>query len=225
VGAHRLGIPFTAEKKSTVLKAHRFLIAMCATGVVALCACSSPVEQVQQKSEKPYVVNNSSLGFDIQPIPSEGSKKVWLATYTAWGTTAKFRMEFDSAKPIDDKDARKFDIQSGEGRFIAEAGSDARIMLADLQRVLGAKVFPRKSSKVKSLPFTFVSFGSNESRSPDGGFSYEPAGGWTPMKIFIGENDEGQVFLNINPDLGKGEFSIKDSDYGNFVLAQLARVL
>ncbi len=45
------------------------------------------------------------------------------------------------------------------------------------------------------------------------------------MKIFIGENDEGQVFLNINPDLRKGEFSIKDSEYGNFVLAQLARVL
>jgi hypothetical protein len=138
---------------------------------------------------------------------------------------AKFRMEFDSAKPIDDKDSREFDIRSGEGRFIAEAGSDPRIMLAELQRVLEAKVFPRKIPRVKSLPFTFVSFAPNESRSPDGGFSVKTAGGWTPMKIFIGKEDEGEVYLNINPVLRKGEFSIKDSDYGNFVLAQLARVL
>lgn len=46
------------------------------------------------------------------------------------------------------------------------------------------------------------------------------------MKIFIGEGKhEGDVFLNLNPVIKKGQFSIKDSDYGDIVLAQLAQVL
>jgi len=46
------------------------------------------------------------------------------------------------------------------------------------------------------------------------------------MKIFIGEGDQkGEVFLNLNPVLGKGQFSIKDPDYGDTVLGQLASVL
>jgi hypothetical protein len=46
------------------------------------------------------------------------------------------------------------------------------------------------------------------------------------MKIFIGEGEqEGEVFLNLNPVLKKGQFSIKDPDYGGIVLARLAEVL
>jgi len=46
------------------------------------------------------------------------------------------------------------------------------------------------------------------------------------MKIFIGEgDDEGQVFVNTNPVMRKGQFSIKDEEYGDIVLARLATVL
>ena len=46
------------------------------------------------------------------------------------------------------------------------------------------------------------------------------------MKIFIGEGEEeGEVFLNLNPVIKKGQFSIKDAEYGDIVLRQLARVL
>jgi hypothetical protein len=46
------------------------------------------------------------------------------------------------------------------------------------------------------------------------------------MKIFIGNGDqEGQLFLNLNPVLSKGQFSIKDPDFGDIVLGQLASVL
>ena len=44
------------------------------------------------------------------------------------------------------------------------------------------------------------------------------------MKIFFGD-DEAEVFLNANPVSGKAEFSIKDPDYGDQVLAELAKVL
>ena len=33
------------------------------------------------------------------------------------------------------------------------------------------------------------------------------------------------MFLTVNPVIGKGQFSIKDSDYGDQVLMQLATVL
>ena len=46
------------------------------------------------------------------------------------------------------------------------------------------------------------------------------------MKIFIGEGEqESEVFVNLNPAIGKGQFSIKDADYGDKVLKQLATVL
>jgi hypothetical protein len=79
---------------------------------------------------------------------------------------------------------------------------------------------------VTTLLFKYVSFGENQSRSLDGGFFTKPPGNWRPGKIFIGHGEqEGEVFLNINPVLKMGEFSIKDPDYGDVVLAQLASVL
>ena len=46
------------------------------------------------------------------------------------------------------------------------------------------------------------------------------------MKIFIGNGeDEGEVFLNFNPVSRKAQFSEKDIDYGDVVVAKLATVL
>jgi hypothetical protein len=79
---------------------------------------------------------------------------------------------------------------------------------------------------VSTLPFTFVRIGKNQSQGSDGGFSPTPPGNWMPMKIFLGEGEqEGDVFLNMNPVTRKGQFSIKDPDYGDLVLTQLAKVL
>jgi hypothetical protein len=44
------------------------------------------------------------------------------------------------------------------------------------------------------------------------------------MKLFFGD-DQGEVYLNFSPMLNKAEFSIKDPDYGDFVIAELAKVL
>jgi hypothetical protein len=75
-------------------------------------------------------------------------------------------------------------------------------------------------------PTTFVNIGENLSQGVNGGFNVAPPGNWTAIKIFIGEGEqESEVFLNINPVIKKGQFSIKDADYGDLVLAQLAKVL
>ena len=137
---------------------------------------------------------------------------------------AKFAIEFGATRTVES--IKDFPMAKGEGRFVAEAGSDATILLADLRKALEAKGIPPKVQRVQALPFTFVTFGEKLSQAPGGGFNADPPGGWTAIKIFIGEGEqEGEVFLNFNPAIRKGQFSIKDADYGDILLKQLATVL
>jgi hypothetical protein len=124
-------------------------------------------------------------------------------------------------------DSKDFPVKTGEGRLVAEPGSDASVLLSDHKRALEAKASPVTVQRARTLPFTFVNLGENPSQAPSGGgFNQDPPGDWTAIKIFIGEGDqEGEVFLNFNQTIGKGQFSIKDPDYGDLVLKQLATVL
>lgn len=46
------------------------------------------------------------------------------------------------------------------------------------------------------------------------------------MKLFMGQGQhECNVFLNLNLVIKKGQFSIKDADYGDACIQQLAKVL
>jgi hypothetical protein len=188
-------------------------------------ADTQPVQPITN-AEKPYVPNSGSAGFDIMPVPGTQSASEWIATYQSQGKTAKFRIVFETGKSANDPDAQGLDIKFGPGWLAAERGSDAGVLLVDLKKALEAKVMPNRVKRVSSLPFTFASLGSRQSRFDDGGFGSKPPGNWTPTKVFLGEGaQECEVFLNLNPVLKKGEFSIKDADYGDAVLAELAKVL
>lgn len=85
---------------------------------------------------------------------------------------------------------------------------------------------PTGVARTLDLSFNLVVLGENLSRDAGGGLSDKPPGDWISTKIFLPKDgDDGEVFLHLNPILGKGEFSIKDSDYGDFVLQELAKVL
>ena len=147
-------------------------------------------------------------------------------TYESLGKLAKFSIEFGPAHNIESKDAKDFPMGTGQGRFLAEPGSDAVALLADLKKVLEAKAVPANIRRVKELPFTYVNLGDNLSQAPGGGFNVSPSGDCTAIKVFIGEGEqEGEVFVNFNTTIGKGQFSIKDPDYGDLVVKQLATVL
>jgi phosphate starvation-inducible protein PhoH and related proteins len=80
--------------------------------------------------------------------------------------------------------------------------------------------------RVTRLDFTCVIIGENQSLSSGGGFADNPSGDWTAMKIFLPTGDDNaEVFLNFNAKTGKAQFSQKDPDYGDPVLAKLATVL
>ena len=117
-------------------------------------------------------------------------------------------------------------MSSGSGAILAVAGSDASTMLVALAKALEAKHAPAHVQRAPRLPFTYVILGENNSQAGGGGFSAKPPGNWIAMKIFIGDGDnESEVFLNFNPVSRKAQFSEKDIDYGDTVVAKLATVL
>jgi hypothetical protein len=162
--------------------------------------------------------------FDMKPSnapPGSVNSQLYDCTYQAGGTTARFRVRF-----AQDAMSGEIPMASAEGKFMAVAGSDDAVLLEDLKRTLEAKQAVKNSTKIPELAFDAVVLGQSQSRDPSGGFSSNPPGDWILIKIFLPKGgDEGEVFFNFNPVLRKAEFSIKDSDYGDYVLKELAKVL
>lgn len=166
----------------------------------------------------------SPLTFDVKATSSSTDSPgphLYDCSYQSHGKTAKFRIEL-SIGPMADNPA----VASGEGKFIAVRGSDNSGLLLDLKVKLDATSVPDTSERVDELPFDANVLGTKDSRSSDDSFSPNPPGDWITTKIFLPKGgDEGEAFLNLNPVLGKGEFSMKDSDYGNYILQEFAKVL
>lgn len=184
-----------------------------------------PATQPRAGDVEPGGSELNSIGFDLEPAkPGNGSSQ-WLATYASQGKTARFRIELGPAQGSE-KPASITNIKSGKGRFVAVPGSDASVLLADLKKALEAKAVPTRVQRSSTLPFTYAILGENQSQASGGGFNENPPGNWTAMKIFLGDGDEeAEVFLNLNPTIKKGQFSIKDPDYGDSLLKYLAKVL
>jgi hypothetical protein len=131
----------------------------------------------------------------------------------------------------------RFEIVIGESRsgsgplplafakaeLIRKAGSDCTQFLRALGPALGAKGVPA-ASPLPRIDASVAILGTNQSRGPDGGFFSSPPGPWTATKLFLADG-EAEVFLNLDPVDGMGEFSQKDEDYAETVMAELAKVL
>lgn len=206
------------------------LIAICSV-LIAASGCKEPAAVT--KNEKPGNVQVEpriqgdgppTVLFDMHPstdIATAGTQ-FYDCNYQAGGKTAKFKLEFKQTRRV----AGEMPLTWGEGKFLAVTGSDNTILLQDLKKALDAKHVPQKSRRVAELAFDAVILGEKQSRDSSGGYSSNPAGDWITIKLFFPKGgDEAEVFLNLNPVLGKGEFSIKDSDYGDYLLREFAKVL
>lgn len=183
--------------------------------LVILAGCNRSVQLIQKSPEpEAYVSDQGSLGFDLNQVLPD---REFIANYTAREKTARFRIQLDSPDPT----AKNFAV--GKGRFLPEPGSDSAAILTDLAKVLEAKKVPKKVTRAPSVPFEYVILGENMSKGKNG-FGVSPEGNWLVLKLFF-DNDDAELFLNLNPAINKGEFSIKDPDYGNYLIAQLAKVL
>jgi hypothetical protein len=201
------------------MRTHLLLLVV---SLLVLCGGCQHVLQLAESTE-PLVpdVGDGWLSFDLQPEQASGYTTRFHATYRAEGKIARFDIEL-----IETAESGDPPVAFTSGKLLAVPGSDASVLLRNLQKTLEAKSLPSKSQRVSELPFTAAILGTHQSHSEDGGFFTKPPGNWTAMKIFIGNKDDpGEVFLNFNTVLRKGEFSIKDSDYGDQVLRELAKVL
>jgi len=191
-----------------------------------LTACRPRAAQNDRSVSEPYLSDPNSVGFDISPLPNVGGSRRWLATYVDQGKIARFTIEIDPPKAMEGEKGVNLEMSSGTGALISDPGSDASSMLAALQKALEAKHLPRKVKRVQRLPFEFAILGERNSQAEGGGFSPNPPGNWTAMKIFMGKgDDESEVFLNFNPVSRKAQFSEKDVEYGDPVVAKLASVI
>jgi hypothetical protein len=191
-------------------------------------ACRKETSPPQPATSEPGIKDDASANFEIASLPFTKGERLFLATYSSKGKMAKFRIELVPPGPTDSKSAPGFNFKFGKGALNEEPGSDASVILPDLAKALAAKKAPLKVKRSNALPFTYAILGENESLSSGGGFSGKSPGNWTAMKIFIGtgdDNNDGEVFLNFNAVAGKAQFSEKDADYGDYVLAKLATVL
>lgn len=197
------------------MKKARFPAFLLLAMAVSLISCEQKPPGTGLQAE-PGAPDEGSVSFDIEPVGGAGIRQ-WLATYTGDGKSAKFRIEFGATRPSSG-------VLFGAGKFIAVPGSDASTFLRSLKTALGAKSLPSHTERVRELPFQLAVIGDNLSRASGGGFNAQPPGDWTATKIFLA-GGEAEVFLNTNTVLGKAEFSIKDPDDGDQVLAELAKVL
>ena len=163
-------------------------------------------------------VGDGWLSFELQGPEEHANTTLYHAFYRTEGNVARFDFELNTKPPS--ADGLEF------GRFIAVPGSDSSVLLRNLKRTLQAKKLPSNTQRASELPFAFIVLGNDLSHGIDGGMSPDPRGHWTAMKLFIGhETDDSEVFLNFNATLHKGEFSIKDAEYGDTLLRYLAGVL
>lgn len=188
--------------------------------------CNHSAGAPETRIEEAYVADSNSVGFDIEPAPGNSQSSAWNATYSARGKTSRFQFVLGPAKGVDTK-GKNISLSFGNGELVAVPGSDSSELLIDLMKALEAKKLPTDVARVSRLPFQYAVLGEKMSQATrDGGFNVEPPGNWTAIKIFMGEGDkECEFFLNFNSVIKKGQFSIKDPDYGDEVLAQLAKVL
>jgi hypothetical protein len=174
---------------------------------------------------EPYLPDEASVGFKLEPVKAGDRSRHWIGVYESKGKTARFGIEFGPVLASGTA-ATEFNIRSGEGRFVPEPESDSTLLLLDLQRALQAKAQHPPVPRKAPVSFDYAIIGDKLSQSRGGGFNTKPPGNWTAIKLFLGEGDaEGELFLNINSKTAMGQFSMKDADYGDLVLAELAKVL
>ena len=165
------------------------------------------------------------MSFDMKLVKGQSrsdNSQLFDCTYQARGTTARFRIQIS----LGEMSGKDFPTASATGKFFSVPQSSDANLLLDLEASLDAKHAVNFSHKIPELAFDAVVLGERQSKNPSEGFSSKPPGDWVVTKIFLPKGgDDGEVFFNFNSVLGKGEFSIKDSDYGDYVLGELAKVL
>jgi hypothetical protein len=140
----------------------------------------------------------------------KGQYELWLCTYTPQkGPAEKFQIHM--FKRVE------------KGVFVALPNTTCPAFVRDLGKVLDAKHPPKQLPHESQLPFDAIMLGEHLSRQKNGALSNRPPGPWTDYKMFFGD-DEAEMFMDVDPRSHRAQFSLKDSDYGDYLVSQLDAV-
>jgi len=161
----------------------------------------------------------SSFPFDVKLLKtfhsSKGTTLIWLASYTADGITAKWRIELKlNNSKLNQQSARS------EGAFYRESGSNDTFLLQRIAQAFQEKLPPLTTiSRVQKYPF-----GAIVSREGD----------QIKAQLYLSKVSAGPMFSEVlmNLDLkgGHGQFVLQKNpmanyDPGEYVLQEFAKVL
>lgn len=170
--------------------------------------------------EGPPAPSPGSVFFEIEPVDARDPARLgWLATYRSDGRVARFRIELE---PEPKGAALPAFVQCSLHR---EPESDGAILVEALATALDGSA-PAPEAGVPGVEAASVVLGRDLSRGGKGNqiagvFGSEPKGNWISTKLFL---SEAEIFLNLDPIGGYGEFSIKDEVYTRDVLRVLGRL-
>lgn len=174
-------------------------------GACLIFACR-PTETIQPASLMPLKITAA------EPLAGGDPKaKSWLVTCGK----DKFLMDLviPSASPSET-------IPFTTGRFCRHQETDARQCLDSIARVLEAKQVEAPHERSRCLPFQAAILGQNLNDH----LVAAPRGTWLATKAFVA-GGEGEFYMNLSPETGEGEISIRDPEYGNIVVRELAKVM
>ena len=187
-------------------------------------SCKQPEKtgQIVIKVESRITDEPSPVLFGIQPTGRQ-TPGHWryLASYTKQEKVARFGIDLNLSR----NEQAIGTVRSGVGSFIANPRSDSTVLLADLREFLHASKAPRRDIRVRELPFRFDIVGENLDRGRNGGLIDAATGNWVSVRLFLGPDQESEVWLNFQKPGGSGEFMVKDPGQADAVLRELAKVL
>jgi hypothetical protein len=152
-------------------------------------------------------------------VRSDGSRH-YLADASEGPKACGFEIVIGKAKPTSDG---LFGF--APATILRKPGADCRPFLRGLATELGYRGKLPAPRPAEQLAASVAILGENQSRaSLEVGYSSEPPGNWTVTKLFLADG-EGEVFLNLDAVDHVGEFSVKDEDYAQIVITELARIM
>ena len=192
-------------------------LAVLLLAIVATLVGCQKVSPPKAPADEIYNPVPGAVGVDLIPRNSDPVTMRWLVTYSDGTSTTKFQIEFSHL-------GSNNLLQAGKGQLVSVPGSDPTPLLDALKEALEARRKPKHAQKVESLPFEYNLTGTDQSRGLDGTFSSNPRGNWTTTKLTLA-GGRAQLYFNFNPLIHKGEFAIKDLEYGDRLVAEFAKVL
>ena len=164
------------------------------------------------------------LAFDIVATTAvEGRSHAWRARYGATPGEAEFEIHILASEPVGGSPFAHGSVLIRRG-----SGSTAGAFVSDLARALGLSQVPSPNAPANEVECDASFMGSHLSRGsgPDviaGSFTTTPPGDWIVAKVFFADGD-GEVFLALNPVIGRGEFLLKDPESSEPVVRELGRL-